>query len=169
MKRTVCRVARGGFTLIEAAVATVVVGIGVTVLLISVNANTRANSAGKHLTEAVFLAQEIREWTLRLPFSDTDEGDMHNPPGPDGMDPQDFVDDLDDLLDVTYSPPRDGQGYPLADMVNWSEAIQLTWRDPDNLIQEVPPGASDVIHVEVELSNRSGPVLTTGWLVTRRE
>jgi type II secretory pathway pseudopilin PulG len=169
MKRKQLRVASGGFTLIEAAIATVIVGVGVGVLLTGVAACTRVNSAGKELTQGVFLAQEVREWTLQLPFSDPDPGDQGSPPGPDGSDPQVFVDDLDDLMDVTYSPPRDARGHALDDMPDWSETLTLTWRDPDSLTAVVPPGASDVLYVEVEIRNQARPVVTTGWLVTRRE
>ncbi|HOF19019.1 MAG TPA: prepilin-type N-terminal cleavage/methylation domain-containing protein, partial [Phycisphaerae bacterium] len=65
-------VARGvptgeGFTLIEVAIATAIIAIGVVALVVSVGSGTRANQGGTELTQAVFLAQEIREWTLRLP------------------------------------------------------------------------------------------------------
>jgi Tfp pilus assembly protein PilV len=169
MKQKHVRVASGGFTLIEAAIATVIVGVGVGVLLTAVAACTRVNSAGKELTQGVFLAQEIREWTLQLPFSDPDPGDQGNPPGPDGSDPEVFVDDLDDLIDVTYSPPRSAQGNALHDMADWSETLTFTWRDPDSLTTVVSPGSSDMIYVEVEIFNQAQPVLTTGWLVTRRD
>ena len=163
------KVARGGFTLIEAAVATVIVGMGVTALMTAVAAGSRANGAGRNLTQAVFLAQEIREWTLRLPFSDPDPGDQGKPPGPDGTDPQVFVDDLDDLMNVSYCPPRDGQGQPLADMTGWTQRITLTWRDPTSLTTVVADGASDFIHVQVDVLNGSRMVLSTGWLVARKE
>jgi len=157
-----------GFTLIEVAVAAVIIALAVTALMASLAAGTRANRAGQQLTQAVFLAQEIREWTIKLPFSDTDPGDVGNPPGPDGSDPQDYVDDLDDLINVTYSPPHDGRGVALSSMAGWSQAISLTWRNPDNLSVTVAPGASDIIHVQVVVSYRGQPMLTAGWLVARR-
>jgi len=160
---------RGGLSLVEALAATAIVGVGLTALLASVAASSLTNAAGRDLTYAVFLAQNIREWTLRLPFSDTDPQDQGNPPGPDEADPQVYVDDLDDLMDVTYCPPRDGQGLPIADMTDWSETITLTWRDPDSLTTTVAPGTSDVIHVQLDIFHRSKPVLGTGWFVTRRE
>jgi len=169
MRRTISLPGRGGFTLIEVAVATVVIGIGVTSLLLTVGSGTRINSAAQELTRAVFCAQEIREWTLKLPFSDTDPADMDNPPGPDGSNPQVFVDDLDDLMDVTYAPPRDGQGSPIADMVGWTQQITLTWRDPSDLLSTVEAGTSDVIYVSVQISRHGREVLTVGWLVTRRD
>ena len=160
---------RRGFTLIEAAVATVVIGLGATALLTAVASGTRTNAAGRSVTQAVLLAQEIREWTLKLPFSDPDEGDAANPPGPDGADPQVFVDDLDDLMNVTYCPPRDGQGQPVADMTGWQQAITLTCRAPADLTTAVTPGTSDTIRVQVDISHNGLDVLTTKWLVTRRD
>ena len=160
---------RRAFTLIEVAVATAIIGLGVVALLVAVASGTRTNDAGKRLTQALYLAQEIREWTIRLPFSDPDPGDQNNPPGPDGTDPQLFVDDLDDLMNVTYSPPRDGRGGAIADMVDWSETITLTWRDPASLTTVVAAGSSDVIHVQVDIAQQARPMLSTGWLVARRE
>ena len=169
MKRTLPHVAHAGFTLIEVVMATVIVGVGVGVLLTAVAATTRANGSGRELTQAVFLAQAIREWTIRLPFSDTDPGDQGNPPGPDGTDPQVFVDDLDDLIDVTYSPPRNGQGVAVTTLAGWSQTITITWRDPDSVTTVVPAGSSDLACVEVRVSHQGRPVLSTDWLVTRRQ
>jgi prepilin-type N-terminal cleavage/methylation domain-containing protein len=161
-------IARGGFSLVEVAVATAIVGVGVTALMAALAAGTRTNRAGQELTQAVFLAQEIREWTMNLPFSDPDPGDAGKPPGSDGTSPQIFVDDLDDLLGVTYNPPRDGRGVSVAGMAGWSQTMHLSWRDPSNLTSAVANGASDVIHVEVEIAHYGQAVLSTGWLVTRR-
>ena len=160
---------RRGFTLIETAVATAIVGLGVAAVMVATGSGTRMNDAGKKLTEAAFLAQELREWTIGLPFSDPNEADQGNPPGPDGSNPQVFVDDLDDLMGVTYSPPRNARGTAITDMSDWSQHIELTWRDPDNLVSVVAAGLTDVIHVEVSLSCRGTEVMKTGWLVTQKE
>ena len=156
-------------TLIEIAVATAIIALGVTAIMVSSTSTTQVNSTGHKLTKALFLAQEIREWTLKLPFSDTDPGDKENPPGPDGTDPQVFVDDLDDLMDVTYSPPRDGQGVAIADMPGWSQQISITWHNPSSLLQIVAPGSSNVVAVEVKINYQGQNILTTSWLVARRE
>jgi prepilin-type N-terminal cleavage/methylation domain-containing protein len=167
-RRTTQRV-RGGFTLTEVAVATAIVGFGVAALMVSLAAGTRTNRASQQITQAVFLVQEIREWSLKLAFSDPDPNTESNPPGPDGTEnPQVFVDDLDDLMGVTYSPPRDGEGQPIPSMAGWSETLTLTWRDPDNLTSVVGIGSSDIIHVQVDIFNQGHPVLSTGWLVARR-
>ncbi len=167
-------VRRHGLTLIEVAAATALVGIGVTALMVATGSTTRVNDASRKLTQAVFLAQEIREWTLKLPFSDPDPGDQGNPPGPDGSDPQNFIDDLDDLSNwdgngITYSPPRDGQGYPIGNMDGWSQTIALTWRHPDDLSQTVAAGASDIINVHVDVVFGDKTIVASDWLVVRRQ
>ena len=157
------------FSLLEVVAATAIIGIAVAALLAAVQTGTQVNSAGRKITQAAGLVAEIREWTLKLPFSDPDPADQGKPPGSDGSDPQVFVDDLDDLLDVTYSPPRDGNGLPITDMTTWGQNIKLTWRDPDNLTTTVADGSTNVLHVEVGITCRGEEVLTTGWLVARRK
>lgn len=145
-----------------------VIGTGIVALVHSMSAGTRVNDQGRSLTQAVFLAQEIREWTLKLPFSDPDAADAANPPGPDGTNPQTFVDDLDDLTDVTYNPPRDGTGAAIADMTSWSQTISLEWKDPNSLSTTVPTGSSDAVAVTVIVQYGGAEVLRTSWLVFRR-
>lgn len=148
--------------------ATAIIGVGIVTLMVASGSATQVNAAGRELTTAVYLAGEIREWTLGLPFSDQDEQDADNPPGPDDSDPQDYVDDLDDLMGVTYSPPRDAQGAAIADMGDWSQTLTLTWRNPDNLAQIVADGSSDMVRVEVAIGHNGRTVLTSAWLVARR-
>lgn len=162
---------RRGFSLVESALAIVIIGIGIVALVASLGAASSINGAGRNLTRAVFLAQEIREWTLRLPFRDTDPADANNPPGPDGTSPQTFVDDLDDLYDpagLLYSPPRDGAGQALSDLAGWSQKLTLTWREANNLLQTVSPGTSDVVHVQVSVRLQGKEVVATNWIVAKR-
>lgn len=167
MRRTIVSANRGGFSLVEVAVATAIIGIGVVALMTAIGSGTRTNEAGRQITQAVFLAQEIREWTRRLPFKDPET--PKNPPGPDESDPQVFVDDLDDLMGITYSPARDAHGLPIADMTSWSQTITLTWRNAADLTSVVSNDASDIVHVQVDISYQGKQVLSTGWLVTRKE
>lgn len=61
---------RGGFTLIETALATIIVGVGVLALVESQQGFIRANSWSSHSATATYLANEIRELTRRLPRHD---------------------------------------------------------------------------------------------------
>jgi prepilin-type N-terminal cleavage/methylation domain-containing protein len=161
------RLSNRGFTLVEVAMATAIIGLGVTALLVSVASGTRANDSGQKLTQATFLAGEIREWTCKLPFKDPNSSNAGNPPG---LDPSDngTPNDLDDLLGAVYSPPRDGSGAPIADMVGWTQQITLTWRNPTNLSLVVTPGNSDIVNVDVKILFHSKEVTSASWLVSRR-
>ena len=128
--------------------ATVIIGIGVSALMVSVGSGTQTNNEGMKLTEAVFLAQELREWTLNLPSVD--------PNFPN------------DLMNVTYCPPHDGQGSPITSMSDWSQYITVSWRNESNLAQTVANGSSNIVYVEVCISHQGSDVLTMGWLVARR-
>jgi len=159
---------RMGFTLVEAICATLIVAMGAVAIMVSAASGTRVNSASEKLTQATFLAQEVREWTLSLPFTDPDDADEGNPPGPDGSDPQSFVDDLDDLMDVVYSPPRDGRGMAISDMNSWSQQIDIEWRDPSDLTTAVAAGTSEIVYLEVTVLYDGVQVMQTGWLVAER-
>jgi len=158
--------------MIEVLATAALVGIGVSGVMVAVGSGTRVNAEAMKISQATYLIQEIREWTLKLPFRDSDEADQGNPPGPDGSDPQVFVDDLDDLYNPTtplsYSPPRDGTGQAISTMTGWKQTLVLTWRDVNELTRVVPAGTSDVIHVEVTVLYDENPVLASGWFVTRR-
>jgi prepilin-type N-terminal cleavage/methylation domain-containing protein len=163
-----------GFSLIEVAVATAIIGVGIAAVIVSTRSGTDINGASREMTQALFLANEIREWTLKLPFCDQDPGDKNNPPGPDGTNPQTYVDDLDDLMNVTYCPPRrcpgagDNVGPVISGMSDWSQVITLEWKNPANLQTTVTAGSSNIIRVKVQILHRSNPVLATGWLVARK-
>jgi len=160
--------ARSAFTLIEALVATVLVGLGISALMITTQSGTQVCAHTRDLTEAIYLASEVRERTLKLPFKDPITPD--NPPGPDeGEDPQVEVDDLDDLMNVTYSPPKDAMGRTIEGMADWSQTIMLTWRDKDNLASTVDPGDSEMVYVQVGIYHKGKKVLSTGWLIVGNE
>jgi len=160
-----------GFTLTEVSIAMAVIGFGILSLLHAMGSGTNVNAAGRELTQAVFLAQEIREWTVQLPFRDSDSGDASNTPGPDGTSPQTFVDDLDDLMGVTYSPPRDATGTAIVGMQDWSQTISIQWRDPNSLLTAVEPRSltEEVVCVSVTVRHQGGDVLTSSWFVFDRE
>lgn len=166
---------RAGFTLIEAALATTIIGVGILALLNAMGAGTRVNQQGRHLTQAVFLAQQVREWTLWLDFVDPDT--PNNAPGHDGSSPLLFVDDLDDLNGITFGLgsdlPRDANGGKLNGMSGWTQRIELEWRDPNCLTANVgaPTRASEgsgVICVTVYIGYQGQDVHQSSWLVVRR-
>jgi Tfp pilus assembly protein PilV len=164
------RRSRAAFTLIETAIAVVVVGVGIMALLQAMASGTRINTQARNITLGVFLAQEVREWTLRLPFRD-------NPADPNlpyhvgaeaGENPQVDVNDLDDLKDVPFTPPRDGEGQAITELAAWSQTVRLQWRDPNDLTARKDDGTTNVVCVSVDVKNNNQLVHTASWIVTRR-
>ena len=155
-----------GFTLLEVLMTAIILGVCITALMAGMASNSQVNSAGSEISQAVLFAQDIREWTMSLPFRDPDPAEASNPPGPDGSSPQVFVDDLDDLMNVTFSPPRDSQGKPLSDMSDWSQTITLTWRSLTDPTQTVPAGSTTIVNVNVSISHYGVEVLSSSWLKT---
>ncbi|MFP3936888.1 MAG: prepilin-type N-terminal cleavage/methylation domain-containing protein [Phycisphaerae bacterium] len=135
---------RGGFTLIEVAIATAMIGVAIVALLTALAAGTRTNSAGQDLSQAVFLSQAVREWTLSMPY-----------------------DDLESMDGVTYDTPRNSMGQELTDMIGWSQVVSVSYHEPEDLTTESDSGPTDIARVEVTIRHHDKDVLTTGWLVTR--
>jgi len=144
MRNLTLRSARGGFSLTEAVVAIIFVGLGLAGMLASLSSGTRATQGGYELTRASLLAREIREYTFTVPFNDLTNG--------------------------TYTPCVDGQGYEMvfSDSDNWKQQITVSNRLKDDLQSADPTGTSDVKHVQADILYKDQPALSVGWLVTRR-
>ena len=70
MGRRALATVRRGFTLLEAALATVIIGVGVLALIESHQAFLRANDWSTHTATATYLANEVREYMRGLPRHD---------------------------------------------------------------------------------------------------
>ncbi|MCD6365371.1 MAG: hypothetical protein J7M14_05795, partial [Planctomycetes bacterium] len=90
---------------------------------------------------------ELREWTLRLPFPSN----------------------LTVLSAISDSPPIDAQGNDITDMPGWTQTLTPQWRDLANLTQPPTDGAKDVIYVQADIKHNGRIVLTTGWILIKRQ
>ncbi|MEM1329089.1 MAG: hypothetical protein AAGG07_00865 [Planctomycetota bacterium] len=109
------RAARRGFTLIEAAMTTVIIGVGVVAMVEAQQSFLRSNNWSNQASTATLLAREIREFTRFLPRHDPVTGlyfetdDDGNVTGLAGWGPEegevvasDF-DDIDDFDGMTFT------------------------------------------------------------------
>ncbi|MFK7759578.1 MAG: prepilin-type N-terminal cleavage/methylation domain-containing protein [Phycisphaerales bacterium] len=97
---------RAGFTLIESAMATVIIGVGVLAMVDAQSSFITSNSWSSHAASGTYLANEIREMTRNLPkhdpvvglfIEDNDAGGVLHGWGPDAGEVN--VDDFDDIED----------------------------------------------------------------------
>lgn len=106
------RTARRGFTLIEAAYTTIILGIGVVAMVEAQQSFIRSNSWSNESSTAAFLAGEVRELMWSLPnhdpvsglFLDTTNGNVLTGWGPEAGEvlATDF-DDVDDFDGMTFT------------------------------------------------------------------
>src|SRR3954447_11235331 len=93
---------RRGFTLIEAAMTTVIVGVGFVATLTLINAGTVNNVKGSERTTAVNLARNIRELTLQKTFTQ-----------------------LLTYNNKSYPKAVDSREVPLAELDDWAQTVTV--------------------------------------------
>jgi len=173
---------RRGFTLIETALATVIVGVGVLALVAAQQSFHRQNHWSTHASIALRLGNEIREMTLNLPRHDPVTGQEFW--GPEAN--ENTLDDFDDLDDfdgdgggLVFESPRDGGAINgpvnarrevIANMEGWSQTVSVSNVDPLNIAETVADGGSQFIMFRVVVSYQSPTdleareVTTVSWI-----
>jgi type II secretory pathway pseudopilin PulG len=162
------RIHHRGFTLIEAGMAIVIVGVGIVALMQLFAAGTRANSGATDLTIGSSLANNIRELTQSLKFSDAGS------PAHWGLETGETklsADDLDDLDSQSFSPPIDARRTSLAGFSGWTQSIKVESIDPEHLNTviahgTVTPDQRPVSRVTVTVLHNGKFVCASDWLVT---
>ncbi|MCK5114847.1 MAG: prepilin-type N-terminal cleavage/methylation domain-containing protein [Phycisphaerae bacterium] len=169
MKRTVRHFQSGrrrGFTLAEVLMATVVLGVGMAAIMGALRAGTQVNSGASDMSRAVLLGQELRERIGQLPFSDPDAGQAGNSPGLDESSIL-LADDMDDYDGQVFSPPISSMGDSMTDLSTWSQAVDISWKNDNNIAATVGDGSSNTAYVKITIRNNNEVVLTTGWIVSQ--
>src|SRR5688572_5057656 len=93
---------RQGFTLIEAAIVTVIIGVGIVAMLQLLATGTVSNVEGTKMTTGMNFANSVHELTLSLAFADpTTPTNWGHETGETTA----TYDDIDDLDGKTFSPP----------------------------------------------------------------
>jgi Tfp pilus assembly protein PilV len=114
---------RRGFTLIEAALATIIVGVGCIAVMQLALACTEQNRFATQTTSATLLAGNLRELLSKLPFNDPTSG-----PATFGAETGETIatfDDIDDFNDRTFSPPIDVNRATIAGMTGYSQVVSV--------------------------------------------
>jgi type II secretory pathway pseudopilin PulG len=123
IRRRVGGRAAHGFTLIEAALATVIIGVGVVAAMQAFGAGTRLNKSAAHMTSAMLLANNIQEVTATLPFHDPIFG--RSTFGPESGENLAAYNDLDDFENTTFSPPIDTSRQSISGMSQYSQQVTI--------------------------------------------
>lgn len=147
-----------GFTLIEAALATIIVGVGVLSIMAAQQAFHKQNAWSTHASTATWLGNEIREMTLTLPRHDPITGEAFWGPEPGEFSVEDYndVDDFDGpegtgtIFSATLgNGPINARREVISDMNGWSQTIHVVNVDPADITTPVDYFQSRMLMVEV--------------------
>jgi type II secretory pathway pseudopilin PulG len=130
-----------GFTLMETALATIIIGVGFVGLMMVVTNGTYAGRTATQDTTAINLANNIHEASLRTSFD------------------QIFT------LDKTFTTPVDGRLAPLANMGGWQQAVTVKYVDPNQITLAVTP-AGPTVRVTVSVLRNGAEAHRASWLIS---
>ena len=130
------RSVRGGFTLIEAAVTTSIVGIGFLAVMELFTACTRQTVVADHTTTALMLTGQIEEMLTLLPMDDPTVGSQLSF-GPEEATLAEY-DDVDDFAGIdgggmSFNPPIDCRRQPITSLGSYTQKIKVIRVLPDAL------------------------------------
>ncbi|MBW8017226.1 MAG: prepilin-type N-terminal cleavage/methylation domain-containing protein [Planctomycetes bacterium] len=154
---------RSGFTLIEALIATVLIGIAIAALVTSNISHTQANAYGMHTSTAEFLIEEIKAMTMPLEVTDPNSGTSVYGPEADEIAVTDY-DDLDDFDGVTFNPPVDVNGNVLSDFSEYSQVVIVENLDPGDFTNVVADHGSAIVRVSVSVEMNGKEISSTNWI-----
>jgi len=172
-----------GFTLIEAALTTVIIGTGVLAIVAAQQAYHQKNGWAQRSGTAMLLANEVRELTMPLPVFDPITGQSFIGPEPGENSVADY-DDLDDFAGVstdggvtypglTFDPPIDALRRTISNMPGWSQhvTVESVFEDDIASTASIPLGTTALLRLTVDVlyqgPNDSAPRTITKltWVV----
>ena len=153
-------VSQRGFTLLETALALVIVGVGVLAIVSAQQAFHRQNAWSTRAGVAAHLANEIREMTLNLPRHDPVTNTTYWGPEPTESALVDY-DDLDDfdgngegtIFAASLSNgPINAQRQVIANMPGWTQVVSVVNVQSSDIHTVVGDGASNMMRMEVVIT-----------------
>lgn len=148
---------RRGFTLIEAALATVIIGTGVLAIISAQQVLLAKNEWSTMTSTATWLGNEIREMTLNLPRHDPVTGTAYWGPEDDEglLEDYDDVDDFDGYGDGLVFSAALGNGpinaarQVIPDMEGWEQIVTVTSVDQYDILTPLADASTEMVRVEV--------------------
>jgi Tfp pilus assembly protein PilV len=141
-RRTLRRASRGGFTLIEASLATIIIGVGFVAVLQLLAAGSVANMGAMELTTGANLARNVNEMLMQKKYAD-----------------------LPSYGGKKYSPPKDSRGEDLDDYSGWEQSVAVTAVNPERLTQTEVNSSPKAVRVTVAVSHNNATVCEVSWFV----
>lgn len=114
---------RPGFSLLETAIASVLVGVLLVAAMRTIGASTFAQHRSAERVTGEFLADGLLAEILAKDYQDP-SGVSEFGPGPDESSKKDF-DDVDDYHGWSESPPQNADGTPMPGLEGWRRTVAV--------------------------------------------
>jgi Tfp pilus assembly protein PilV len=131
---------RGGFTLIEAAMTTVIIGMGVMAMMQLIASGTMNNIQSFEMTTGVNAAKAIREVTLQKTMAQ-----------------------ILAMNNTTHDPPWDSRSQSIATLAGWQQSIKVQAVNPDNLTQNITDTDPSAVRITVSVTHNGEKAAELGW------
>jgi prepilin-type N-terminal cleavage/methylation domain-containing protein len=167
MGRGQTKSSRRGFTLIECAIVTVIVGVGTVAVLQLMASGTMSNAESSELTTGLNMANDIKELSRGLAFDDpTLPANWGAETGESSIA---AYDDLDDLDGVTFSPPIDARRLSLSTFTNWKQTVTVETVNPASISTSTTKGSQPINRLTVKVYKNDNEVCQLTWLVSEAQ
>jgi prepilin-type N-terminal cleavage/methylation domain-containing protein len=157
---------RFGFTLIEALVATTIIGIAIVALMTANVSHTKVNAFGINTSTAEFLVEEIRALTASLDVVDPNTGTATF--GPEsGESTVANYDDLDDFYASplkSFNPPINALGAELTDFPEYTQVIAVENVGANDFTTAIANHGSSIVRVSVQIMMNSEEITSSSWI-----
>lgn len=152
---------RRGFTLVEAAMVTVIIGVGCIGMLQLLATGTVTNSEGTELTMAINLASNVREMSLGMAYYDPQQPTVWNTKEATVA----AWDNIMDLDGASLSPPIDARRRQVTGYPDWTQSIEVESVSEENVSVVVPDTTTEpTARVTVTIKRHGFPVYRVSWL-----
>src|SRR5687767_14227459 len=122
-RRARASLGRRGFTLMEAMLATIIIGVGLLALMQLMGSLTAQNATAHQMTTARLLATNVHEAMAGLTFSDPAYSNTYFGPEPGETLPH--YNDTDDFDGRTFSPPIDATRAVVPQLAQYSQEVSV--------------------------------------------
>lgn len=131
-----------GFTLIECALAMVIIGVGMIASIRLFSACSQQSSSSNQMTTAMLLTSHIREAMVGLSFNDPISGRSNF--GYEAGETLPTFDDIDDFDGQTYNPPIDSLRSTITSLGQYSQVVSVLPVFPNKLKSNTNESALEI-------------------------
>jgi len=145
---------RGGFTLVEAVLSTVIVSVMLVAALSTIGASRLIQQKVSLSSRGRLLAESLLAEIIQQAYQDPDETVAFGPESGEQTNNRSDFDDVDDYHGWSQSPPTNKDGSTIAEASGWKRTVTVSWVDPGAPAQtETSESGAKRITVTVSRSN----------------